>query len=99
MTSQHVDDPWGAPFLEAPAPPPPPPAPTLVAARVASTDEDATEPPPPPPPPPSNNDVVDALERLRKDAQRQTYAVLLILAVQGFLLFTYLERPRSNRDA
>ena len=86
-----LDDAWDSPYVR----PPSPKRPSIVAARVSSNSEKTTE-----------ETQLEEIKQMRaelakltlsiaetrEERTRQAHAILVVLGVQAFFLFTYLDK-------
>lgn len=107
MTSMDLNDSWGSPFLTPPAPAPPPSPPPevpklikmeeddeetpVVSSRTATEDKVANIVPDE-----TLASLLDEMRQLRKESRQQGFALLFVMALQSYFLFTYLNKAHAH---
>ena len=100
-----LNDSWGSPFLTPPAlpssPKTPPETPKLivneeseetptVSSRIVTEEKTSDKVPDE-----TLANILDEMKQLRKESRQQGFALLFVMALQSYFLFTYLNKAHT----
>lgn len=108
MTSMDLNDSWGSPFLTPSPPPPPPPSPPSDVPKLIKTEEEYDETPVISSRIVTEDkgaekitdetlaSLLDEMKQLRRESRQQGFALIFVMALQSYFLFTYLNKAHAH---